>query len=126
MPFCKTCGCDVYVPDGRDFSDGEDDCWDCQIKSLTAERDAWKAQWQRDLQGIAECKKGTAEAIADAIIELLAGWESTKPPRGRLVVVWPIDREPLVARIRWRLEAAIRVRLAEMTDNSVPETTNSQ
>ncbi len=36
MPECKSCGCEVRVPAGRDFEDGEDDCWECQILHLEA------------------------------------------------------------------------------------------
>lgn len=36
MPECHNCGNVIRVPDGFDFTEGVDVCWDCERDSLTA------------------------------------------------------------------------------------------
>lgn len=56
MPECATCGDVVRVPDGYEFKEGVDECWECERKKhglIKAELAAWRAHYD------VECAHGT-------------------------------------------------------------------
>lgn len=87
-----------------------------QLAAAERERDGWKREWKAALRKIAEFPSDVAESIADAVIQRLTDWKDRGPPTGNLHIVWPLDRQGIVPLIRWRFEAAVKVRTAELEE----------